>query len=65
MKKPAILSIEDSEGNVVYMTFFDTDKTQIYIDALDELNESFEEVVDPDTKDSYYLASQPWGKGSL
>lgn len=44
MEKPVTLTIQDSQGEIVYMKFIDANQMDTYIETLDRMADDFVEV---------------------
>jgi hypothetical protein len=64
MEKPAVVTIEDASGEVVYMQFIDINRIPEYTEALDRMNGEYVEILDKETGDTYYTLGE-YVKGLL
>jgi hypothetical protein len=63
MEKPTIISIEDGNGEVIYMRFIDAAQTQKYIDYLEEISDDFVSILTAEGEE--YFSLQDYVKGLL
>jgi hypothetical protein len=54
MDKPAIVSIEDASGEVVYLRFIDAARIPEYTEALDKMMGDYVEILDRETGQTFY-----------
>lgn len=54
MEKPAIITIEDDQGEIVYMQFFEAKNIDSYKERLDRMAEDYIEVINKETGDTFY-----------
>lgn len=54
MEKPAIISIEDAQGEIVYMRFIDAAQIPDYTEALDKMMGEYLEITDKETGQTFY-----------
>jgi len=54
MDKPATLTIEDAEGEIVYIQFIDMARVQEYKEALDKMMGDYLEILDKETGETFY-----------
>ena len=58
MEKPAVVTIEDNQGEIVYMQFIDMNKIEAYKEVLDKMNGDYVEILDKETGDSFYTLGE-------
>lgn len=58
MEKPATITIEDANGEIVYMQFIDVGRIPEYKEALDKMNGEYVEILDRETGQTYYTLSE-------